>query len=98
MKWSKVYFYNGLAMLMTFTVVRILPIPYSYYIAYNSLQWPTAYWHFPLILIVGFCLDAKNIYWYRKMIIGAISIMKGREPPITENHNSGLNPADDKTD
>lgn len=93
LKWGTAYFINGLAMLFTFTVARIIPMPYSYYALYLSQEAPMTYWHAPFIIIIGLTLDTLNLYWYRKMVLGSMKILRKRDSSVSESAQQNVQAA-----
>ena len=63
-------------------------MPYSYYTLYMSQEAPTTYYHLPGTLLAGFTLDAMNLYWYRKMVLGALRVLRRRSSTAEEAANS----------
>jgi hypothetical protein len=73
MKDSKVYYYNGLFILATFGLVRILIIPPYWYILLST-SFSSPYWHLITKKQILYCygggmfLDILNCHWYSKII------------------------------
>jgi len=76
------YFYNGVCMLATFCASRILPMPYCYYLFWKSLH-PDSYWHLPVIFPLITTLDVMNLFWFHKMIVGSLKIIRRRQSRAT---------------
>ncbi|XP_071811341.1 TLC domain-containing protein 4-B-like [Apostichopus japonicus] len=76
------YFYNGILMTFSFFVLRILTIiPYwiSVYRTFSTHPMPGITPHMRNSLIFGsIALDLLNIYWFRKMLLGAKKVMDKR--------------------
>ena len=58
-------------------------MPYSYYILYMSQEYPVTYYHLPGAVLVGIILDSMNLFWYRKMVLGALRVFR-RHSSATE--------------
>lgn len=76
---SAAYFYNGLIMVFSFTIARIVPFPfYLYHLI--SVTGTDGYNQSGLgrYIVWGslFSLDILNIIWYRKMLKGAVKVWK----------------------
>jgi len=73
-KTSKQYFYNGLLLLFTFFISRVLLMSYCYWRFYEASNTPGYYklesikWIFAGPIIV----DCLNLFWFYKLVLGSI--------------------------
>ena len=76
---SSAYFYNGLLMVFTFTIARIIPFPFYLYNVI-SVTGTDAYdasgFGRYIVWSSLFTLDILNFIWYRKMLRGAVKVWK----------------------
>lgn len=87
MKDGSAYFYNGLMMVASFTLARIIPLPIYLYCLIsimdtedyiNSGMGKILVWMSTLVL------DSLNLLWYKKMILGAIKVWNKRKTSLHE--------------
>ncbi|RNA01917.1 transmembrane 56-B-like [Brachionus plicatilis] len=80
-KKSKLYMYNGICLILVFTLVRILQIVPNWRIFFelmNTAEWASIEFRYKLIC-VGSCvpLDVLNVYWFTKIINIVIKTLMG---------------------
>ncbi|CAF1175538.1 unnamed protein product [Rotaria sordida] len=78
-KTSKAFVFNGILMTLVFFFVRILAMPIYWWKVYTVAITPL--WihmgHFRFVLIfVCTILDIINLYWFSKMVLGCLRIMR----------------------
>lgn len=80
MKATSLYFYNGLALLFTFFIARIVVFAYGLYILLVN----TEFWLYPhgpfglnLVVLSLFALYGLNLMWFVRICKGAIKAIKG---------------------
>lgn len=81
LKDHSVYLFNGLAMMLVFFLIRILPLPFIYYQFYNQLNQLMAQ-SFPVIFSTFFLttlINTLNLFWFNKMIQGALKAFGGKK-------------------
>jgi hypothetical protein len=80
MKNSALYLINGGALIILFFTVRIIAIPPFWYFMYKASQsphWPhLATYHKIICVGVSIPLDLLNVYWFYKVILIAVKVVK----------------------
>uniref|UniRef100_A0A3B1IGG8 Si:dkey-10f21.4 n=1 Tax=Astyanax mexicanus TaxID=7994 RepID=A0A3B1IGG8_ASTMX len=79
-KYSKPCLFNGVAMALSFFVVRIAVIPFYYRDVY-SVYGTEAFYRLPLgarsaWILCSLCLDVMNILWMRKILRGCLKVLR----------------------
>lgn len=81
MKDTKFYTWNGVFILLSFSLFRILPIGPIWLSFFNLLkqpQWSQMHVGFKLLCIgASVSLDSLNIYWYYKIVRMAVKMLVG---------------------
>lgn len=78
---STAYVINGLLMVVVFFLCRVMLIPFYWYYVISALRTPA--WKYltymPYIMMTCcFVLDVLNLYWFKKMMFGAVKILSAR--------------------
>ncbi len=86
MKQNRIYYYNGIGLLITFLIFRVVPIipswSHFYYITYKP-EWNSVDYASALIIPVSkISLDILNIYWFAKIVQGLIKFRKGQPKKV----------------
>jgi hypothetical protein len=89
---SKLYVTNGLLLLFAFFLVRIITIVPNWYLFIESVQspgWNSVELKYKLIC-VGSCipLDILNIYWFSKIVKGALKFFAKKEKDVHSDHDA----------
>lgn len=88
---SVYFFINGLTMTLVFFVVRILSIPIYWYKCYSIVdtpQWFKLKYLRHVMVLTCLCLDVINIYWFRKMLRGAMIVWSTNWSYFEKHHKS----------
>lgn len=77
---SKYYTWNGIMIIISFTIFRILPIVPMWYTLFQLFQhplWPEVHIGYKFLCIgSSIPLDALNIFWYSKIVRMALNILR----------------------
>ena len=80
MKDTKYYLWNGILIMVTFTIFRIftlLPLWYSFFQLPKHPLWPDVHFGFKCLCIgSSIPLDSLNIYWYYKIVRMALKMVR----------------------
>jgi hypothetical protein len=91
MKYTKHYLYNGYLILLTFFFFRVVPIP-PLFIHLCSVTFMPQVWQLHVIvmlnLIFSFSIDALNLFWFRKIALGAIKTRNESKQKVWVKQNN----------
>lgn len=85
------FFLNGISMTFIFFLVRIFSIPFYWYKVYTILdtpQWSKLKYFRHVMILTCVCLDVINIYWFKKMFKGALTIWSTKWTYYEKHHKS----------
>ncbi len=94
MKTSRAYVINGIVIMIVFFLTRIIVIP-PYYIRVYDVVINRATldlnWVFLLIWVGGsIILDILNVWWFRKIVRGAIKTIIAVHKPVKEQNGDAV--------
>lgn len=92
MKYSKLYYFNGMAIIAVFGLFRVLtivPIWYEFYLSSLNVKFDQVSLLFKVICVItSVPLDVLNVYWYYLIINGMLRYFK---VDVNNNHTHTAN-------
>eukprot|EP01027_Heterolobosea_sp_BB2_P011834 GEZU01017187.1.p1 GENE.GEZU01017187.1~~GEZU01017187.1.p1 ORF type:complete len:177 (+),score=43.41 GEZU01017187.1:626-1156(+) len=84
---STAYTINGLLLWLTWIPVRLALVPFLAYKLYMNFARIWALWT-PLavgfLLVLSFIINVLNVYWFYKITLGVIKVLKGEAPSVAK--------------
>ena len=77
------YAFSSIGMVTTFCVCRIMPMPWHWYVLWFTIIDPASFivpLHFRVLTVINFlAFDVLNVYWFSKMVRGAVKLFRKRD-------------------